>query len=294
MKFGAHAYMFTDRWSDGSLDILDTARRLGLDCFEIPVGDDVAFTPALTRRRARALGLELTVGPGGRWPVECDLSAAEPTGRQAGLAWHKKQVDLAGALGAGAYCGCLYGHTGVVKPHPPLPEEYERIAEGLYLLAAYGQQRGVAIVLEPMSHFRTHLVNRPEQAVELIGLAGHPNLHVLLDTYHMVVDVRDYAGAFRAAGERLWGMHACENDRGVPGGGLVPWQEIFQALKTMAFDGYVMMETYNSAIPGFAWQRGLFHDVCPDPQAYIRQGLRFLKQGLLGDAQTPPRPGALG
>ncbi len=280
MKFGSHTYMFTDRWSDECLNVLDTVKELGLDCFEVAVGDDVFFSPALTRRRAQALGLELTVGPGGLWPVECDLSSSEISERQAGLVWHKKQLDLAGALGAVAYCGCIYGHTGVVKRHPPQPAEYERIAEGLHQLAAYGQDRGVALVLEPMSHFRTHLVNKPEQAMRLIALADHPNLRLLLDTYHMVVDVRDYAAAFRAAGERLWGMHACENDRGVPGGGLVPWPAVFQTLKDMAFDGYVIMETYNSAIPGFAWQRGMFHDVCPDPQAYIRQGLKFLRHGL--------------
>ncbi len=274
--------MFTERWSDESLDFLDISRELGLDCFEVSVGDDVFFSPALTRRRAQALGLELTVGPGGRWPMECNLSSEEISDRKAGLAWHKKQIDLACDLSAVAYCGCIYGHTGVVKPHPPQPDEYERIAEGLHHLAAYGQERGVAIVLEPMSHFRTHLVNKPEQALKLITLAGHPNLYVLLDTYHMVVDVRDYAEAFRVVGDHLWGMHACENDRGVPGGGLVPWPAIFQTLKDMAFDGYVMMETYNSAIPGFAWQRGMFHNVCPDPQAYIRKGLQFLKQGLLG------------
>ncbi len=277
IKFGSHAYIFTDHWSDDCLSILDTARELGLDCFEIGVGDDVLFSPALTRRRAQSLGLELTISPGGRWPLECDLSADEASERAAGLAWHKKQVNLAAELAATAYCGSIYGHTGVVKRHPPQPDEYQHIAEGLHLLADYAQERGVRIVLEPMSHFRTHLVNKPEQAVRLIELADHPNLSVLLDTYHMVVEVRDYPAAFRAATGHLWGLHACENDRGVPGGGLVPWQAIFDTLKGMAFDGYVIMEAYNSSIPGFAWQRGMFHDVCPDGPAFIRQGLHFLQ-----------------
>ena len=29
MKYGAHCYVFTDRWSDDSLSILDSARELG-------------------------------------------------------------------------------------------------------------------------------------------------------------------------------------------------------------------------------------------------------------------------
>jgi D-psicose/D-tagatose/L-ribulose 3-epimerase len=287
MKFGAHTYIFTDHWSDDCLAVLDTAKELTLDCFEIAVGDDVVFTPRLTRARAQSLGLELTVSPGGHWPLECDLSSAEAAERAAGLAWHKRQIDLAGELGATAYCGCIYGHTGVVNRRPPQPDEYARIAEGLHHLAEYARGRGVALVLEPMSHFRTNLVNTPEQALQLITQADHPNLRLLLDTYHMIVEVRDYAEAFRVAGDHLWGMHACENDRGVPGGGLVPWPAVFQSLKHMAFDGYVIMEAYNSSLPGFAWQRGMFHNVCPDARTFVRQGMQFLKQGLLPSSPNP-------
>jgi D-psicose/D-tagatose/L-ribulose 3-epimerase len=236
MKFGAHSYIFIDRWSDDCLDILDTAKELGLDCLEIGIGDDVIFSPALTRRRAETLHLGLTISPGGHWPLECNLASAEAPERAAGLAWHKKQVDLAGELGAAAYCGSLYGHTGVVHRHPPQPDEYQHMAEGLWQLAEYGQTQGVTIVLEPMSHFRTHLINRPEQAMHLLALANHPHLALLLDTYHMVTEVRDYGAAIRVVGDKLWGLHACENDRGVPGG-LVPWAAVLAALGEIGFDG---------------------------------------------------------
>ena len=111
-RFGAHCYLFTERWSDASLDLLDQVRALGAESFEIAVGDDVEFNPALTRRRAEELGLQLTTGPGGLWPMECDLSADDAGQRQRGLAWHKQQVDLSAACGAMAYTGALYGHPG--------------------------------------------------------------------------------------------------------------------------------------------------------------------------------------
>ena len=176
MKFGSHSYIFTDRWSDETVDMLETARELGLECFDIAVGDDVIFTPVLTRRKAEMLGIDLAISPGGAWPLEYDLSSPDAAQRQAGLAWHKKQVDLAAEMGAVAYTGSLYGHTGVVRRHPPLPEENQHIAEGLHQLAEYGQARNIAIVIEPMSHFRTHLVNRPEQALHLhrAGRAREP------------------------------------------------------------------------------------------------------------------------
>jgi len=276
MKFGVNAYVLTDRWRDDCLPALDVARRLGLDCFEIPLGDDVHFSCSTTRRRAEDLGLDLIVGPGGDWPMSCDLSSDDPGERAAGLAWHKQQVDVGVELGAVAYCGALYGHPGVVRRRRPPAGEFARVAEGLHALAIYGADRGVTIVLEPMSHFRTHVVNTPRQVMQLVQQADHDNLRVLLDTYHMVTEVRDYGTAIHETATRLWGLHACENDRGVPGGGLIPWDAVFTALSSIGFDGYVLMESYNSSLGDFAFQRGMFHDVCPDGETFIRQGLAFL------------------
>jgi len=280
MKFGSHSYVFVDRWSDACLPVLDRARELDLDCMEIGIGDDVPFSCTLTRRRAEELGLDLAVSPGGTWPLECDLSSDDASEREAGLAWHKRQVDIAAELGAVAYCGSLYGHTGVVRRCRPPAEEYQRTAEGLHGLAEYACGQGVAVVLEPMSHFRTHVVNTPRQVMRLIGLADHANLRVLLDTYHMVTEVNDYSAGIRTVAERLWGLHTCENNRGVPGSGLLPWDDVFAALIDIGFDGYMIMETYNSSLADFAYQRGMFHNVCPDADSFVRQGLEFLKKGL--------------
>jgi D-psicose/D-tagatose/L-ribulose 3-epimerase len=280
MKLGLHCYLFTESWSDDCLDILDTARDLGAECFEVVVGDDIDFTPRRTRQQAETLGLTLTVGPGGLWPVECDISADEPADRARGFAWHCRQIDLATELGASAYTGALYGHPGTVKRRVPPADEYPRTAEGLHRLAEHAASRGVVLALEPMSHFRTHIANTPGQIMRLVTLADHPNLGILLDTYHMITEVRDFGAAIRAVGNRLWGLHACENDRGVPGGGLVPWDHVFAALRDIAFDGFVLLEAYNSSLGDFAFRRGMFHDVCPHGEAFARQGLAFMRRGL--------------
>jgi len=280
IKYGAHSYMFTENWSDNSLPILDTVKSLGTDVFEIGVGDDLRFTPSLIRNKANELGISLTTGPGGVWPLKCDLSSEDPKERSMGLDWHKRIVDITADIGAFAYCGATYGHPGVVKKRTPLEREYAWTAEGLHLLAEYAEKSGIAIALEPMSHFRTHVVNTPEQLMKLIGLADHRNLKALLDTYHMITEVRDYSAAIHTVKDRLIGFHACENDRGCPGGGLVPWHDVFKALKEIAFDGFVMLETYNSSIDDFAFRRRMFHNVCPDPEAFINQGFDFIRSGL--------------
>jgi D-psicose/D-tagatose/L-ribulose 3-epimerase len=282
IRYGAHCYVFTDHWSDDQLHILDKAKSLGLDLFEIAVGDDVHFTPEKSRNKSDELELTLTASPGGYWPMECDLSADTAEDRNRGLQWHKKQVALTAATGGKAYAGALYGHPGVVKRRIPPPDELKHAAEGLYHLAEYAEMCGVSILLEPMSHFRTHLINTPTQLAHLIQLVDHRNIHALVDTYHLVTEIRDYSKEIEPVSDRLWGLHACENDRSIPGTGLVPWDTIFQKLKQIKFNGYLVFETYNSSVgnpPGsFAYERGMFHNPCPDSEEFVTKGLAFLKK----------------
>ena len=120
------------------------------------------------------------------------------------------------------------------------------------------------------------MFNTPKQMMAPIDLADHENLSVLFDSYHVVTEIRDYGEAIRTVAPRLWCVHACENDRGAPGGGIIPWDEIFQALAATGFDGFLTLETYNSGIGDFAYRRGMFHNVCPDGPAFVQQSLEFL------------------
>ncbi len=278
IRYGTHCFLFTERWNDKDLVYFDVARNLGLEHFEIAVGDDVSFNLKETRQRAENLGLQLTLSPGNIWPFECDLNSDKPEERKLGLAWHKKWVDAASEVGAVAYTGALYGHPGTVKRRPLLQEEINWTAEGLHDLSEYAAQRGVKIVLETMSRFRTHLVNNANQAMTLVNASNHPNLYVVLDTYHLMTETRNFYQEIKTVGDRLWYFHACGSDRGVPGNDLVPWQDVLRGLKEINFDGVMLFETYNTSIPDFAVSRGIFNDICPDGEAFIKQGLEFFKQ----------------
>ena len=277
-KFGAHQFLWKSHWTDGDLTILDHAHALGLTLLEISLGDDVQFDRARVGRHAASLGIELTVGPGNLWPEDCNISSDDPPHRQLGLAWHKKTIEQSAELGAAAYCGAIYSRPGHVCRRPPPPDELPRTAENLHLLAEHAGKLDVRLVIEPMSRFRIHLVNTAAQAMDLVRLADHPNLRVNLDTYHMITEERDYGAAIRRALPVLWGVHTCENDRGVPGGGLVPWTAVFEALSGATGCVRLMLETYNTGPGGFGYSRGIFQNVCPDAEQFVRQSLGFLRR----------------
>ena len=286
MKYGSHIYLFTDHWADDQLWVIDQATALGLSCLDIAIGDDITFNTTLCKRAARDANIELMISPGGDWPLAADISSDNAEERAFGVSWHKQQIDLAHELEAVAYTGAIYGHTGVVKKRRPPAEEYQYCAEALHELGAYAESKGIIIALEAMSHFRTHVANTPQQLMQLISLADQQQLKIAFDTYHAVTEVRNYGDSIRSCGDLLWGLQACESDRGVPGGGLVPWPSIGQALHDIAFDGYVVLETYNSSIGDFAFERGMFHDPCPDYQDFIKTGLAFLQTMFTDSASS--------
>jgi len=276
MHYAAHIYLWTECWSDREVGLFARARALGLDLLEISVGDDVIFDAALTKRAAMDAGMGIVLGPGGLWPDGADLSDDEPKNRQLAFDWHRKQIDLAAAIGARAYSGALYGRPGKVLRRRPPADEYARTAEGLHGLAEYAQQAGVGLGIEPMSRFRTHLVNTPSQALRLVEMAAHPHLKIAIDTYHLATEVRDFPAEIRKVGDKLMALHACENDRGVPGKGLMPWPEIFAALRETPAE-FIEFESYNTSLGDFGWKRGMFQNQCPDGDAFVRASLEFVR-----------------
>ncbi len=50
----------------------------------------------------------------------------------------------------------------------------------------------------------------------------------------------------------------------------------------MSLEGHIILETYNSSIRDgdFAYSRGMFHDVCPDGDEFVRKGVSFIKGKL--------------
>ena len=198
MKLGAHIYLWTERWSDREVGLCHRARSLGLNTLELSVGLDVPFDAALTRRAANDAGISLVLGPGGAWPENADLAADDPAHRRSAFDFHRSIIDQTAAVGGVAYAGALYGRPGKSLRRRPPADELACVAEGLRGLAAHAAAAGIILAIEPMSRFRSHLVNTPAQAVRLIEMAGGPaSLRVLFDTYHMVTELRDFAAAIR-------------------------------------------------------------------------------------------------
>ena len=129
-----------------------------------------------------------------------------------------------------------------------VPEGFDRDRAGEQLLEnlrRYGPLAAghdVTIALEPLNAHDCNFVNSVDEAAELVRAAGHPNIRLLVDTYHMAVD-GDPVDAIRRAAGLIAHVHCAEGDGRGPLGTVGENQRpYFRAMKDAGYDGPVSLE----------------------------------------------------
>jgi D-psicose/D-tagatose/L-ribulose 3-epimerase len=283
MKFGANTFIWESPFSTKEhLYLVEKVRSLGFDMIEAAVEDPKlvdlgSFKDAL---QANELGVVMcgAFGPGR------NLSSLEVSERQAAEDYLKWMVEAAAELGSPVVCGPMYSAVG--KPRLEKEEdrqkEYEFAVEGLKRMCAYAGERGIRLAFEPLNRFETDMINIVDQGLELIEDVGSPHLGFHLDTFHMHLEEKDSAAAVLRAGGRIFHVHACENDRGVPGTGQVRWNEIGAALQQTGYQGAIVIESFTPKVKSIARAVCIWREIAPDQDTLAADGLAFL-QKLLGE-----------
>jgi D-psicose/D-tagatose/L-ribulose 3-epimerase len=135
----------------------------------------------------------------------------------------------------------------------------------------------VVLCLEPLNRFETSFINLASQAIEVIDRVNHPACRIMLDTFHMNVEERHLGDAIRATGKRLAHVHTCENDRGAPGSGHVPWEDVRKALADIGYDGPVVIESFTDKVKSIARAAAIWRPFADSQDALAEDGLKFLK-----------------
>jgi D-psicose/D-tagatose/L-ribulose 3-epimerase len=78
-------------------------------------------------------------------------------------------------------------------------------------------------------------------------------------------------------GDYLGYVHACENERGVPGEGLVPWEEVYRGLKDIGYKGWITIESFVPDIEELARVTAIWRQLAPSADALAGEGLKNIK-----------------
>jgi D-psicose/D-tagatose/L-ribulose 3-epimerase len=135
---------------------------------------------------------------------------------------------------------------------------------------------GVLVGLEPVNRYETCLVNTCEQAIRLKEMIGEDSIKIHLDTYHMNIEEKSFYEATKLAGDDLIHYHLCENDRGIPGTGLVDWDGIFRALSEINYQGNAALESFVECTDNMStW---VWRQLAPSGDTLLREGVEFIRQ----------------
>ena len=276
MRFGLNALLYTASFSNDNLDLIPKVAEFGYDGIELPFIDLDAIDTAATRRALDAAGLGSTgcavLVPG------TSIISGDAAERQAGIARLKQCVDIAAAIGADGVAGPLYSPVGQLTGVGRTDDEWQRGIDGLRTAAEYAGDAGVALAIEPLNRFETYFINTAADALAMVNAVGHPALTVQLDTFHANIEEKDTPAAIRLLGDKLGHFHACENDRGQPGTGQVPWDAVFAALSDVGYDGWVVIETFARDILDLCAAAAIWRDIYDSADGLARDGLAFLRE----------------
>lgn len=249
------------------------AAEMGFTAIELPMSQP--RLPAGLTEELRAVGLPVTLcaalGPGR------DLSSFDAAVRSATMDYLTGCLETGAQLGAGIFCGPLYAGGG--KRHwlgeEDKKREWELAVTGLQELARRAKECGVALSIEPINRYRTSVCNTAAQALRLIRQVGAPNVGLHFDTYHACLEEKDLTAALESAlrSGRVNHFHACANNRGAPGQGVIPWEEVLGLLVRYGYAGHITMETFALGGLDSSWTQ-----VHEEPDALAQSGLRYLKE----------------
>lgn len=277
---GVCTWLWTSPFGDADAHLAQRAADLGSSVLEVCIEDPSLVSAGALREAAGAAGVALSVcaafGP------ERDLAGAEPGPRATALEYIRECVELAAAVGSPHICGPMYSAVGKAHLEDPgaRAAERRRSVEGLKRAAEIAGESGVRLAIEPLNRYETDMVNTVEQGLELCADVGSPHVGLLLDTYHMNIEEKSLGQAIADAGDRLFHFHACENDRGTPGTGHIPWEEVFDALRRAGYAGQVVIESFTPAVREIARAVSLWRPLDADGDALAAAGTRFLAAGL--------------
>ncbi len=277
IKIGASLLSWiTPNWTAeaGKYAIEQTAKA-GFDLIEILLSNSMEIDAKAVKKQLKENHLE----------VVCSLNLP----KEAHIAFYPKEaekliknaIDKTSDLETNFLGGVLHGGIGVFSGNPLSENEKNTIVEVWSSVADYAKEKGVNIAVEPINRYESYVCNTAENVLELIEKTRKDNLFLHLDTFHMNIEENNFRDPILLANQKLKHIHVTESHRGMLGEGTVNWNQFFDALKEINFEGNLVLENFSSSIPGMQQMVSLWQKSPYNAEQLALGSLNFIKQNLI-------------
>ena len=276
-KFGVDSFIWAESFSEKDIWIIQKAKDLGFEVIDFAISNPYTFPVEQVKKELERVGIDCVCTT--TLTAQTNPISADPAIRKSAVAAMKKCVDICNTLGAPILGGVNYAAWGYITKKPRTEQEWQWGVESMRESAQYAKETGnVTICVECVNRFETFFLNIAEDAVKFCKDVGTGNMKVHLDCFHMIREEKSFSGAVKTCGKEYLGyIHVNENDRGIPGTGLVPFKEFLQAVADIGYTGPLVIESFDPSFEELAGNCAIWRSFAPTGEALATEGLANLK-----------------
>lgn len=246
ITLGVDTFIWTEDFLEKDLWIIKKAHELGFKAIDFAIAHPETFP--IDAVIAELEKFDLIPITSTTLNLEGNLISPDKNVRDNGVKHMKLMVDLNKKMGSKILGGVNYAGWGYLTGKPRTAEEWDYSIEAMKEITHYASETypELVICVEAINRFETHFLNTAEDAVKYCKDVGGSNIKVHLDSFHMIREETSFREAILTCGKEYLGyVHVCENNRGIPGTGMVPWEELFSTLIEIGYDNPCVIESFD-------------------------------------------------
>ncbi len=169
----------------------------------------------------------------------------------------KGLVELAGDLGVMVNVGRV---RGFVAPGQTRDAAERLFVETMERICDVAAKKNVTIIIEPVNRYEINFINNLDEGSALISKLKSKNVGLMPDLFHMNIEDDKIGDSLVRNGPFIKYIHFADTNRLAPGQGHMNFDEVFDALKIIKFDGWASIEILPK----------------PDPDTAARQAAEYM------------------
>lgn len=274
MQYGMNLLLWGGEINEDLLPTLEKLKAMGFDGVEVPIFNlDLNYTA--WSQRLDDMGLQrtaVTVRNLEENPISPDASV-----RARGVDLNKKTLDCCAALGAQTLCGPYHSAIGHFSGAGPTADEWKWGVESMRSVAEHAGSVGVKLGVEALNRFECYFLNAHADSARFVREVAHPACGMMYDTFHSNIEEKNIGKTLAEVKDVLGHIHISENDRSTPGTGDIKWDETFQAIADIGYDGWLVIEAFGLSLPELAAATKIWRRMFDNELSLAENGLQFMK-----------------
>jgi len=279
MILGVHSATFVKNWHEDITPYIHKCKQAGYKCVEVSL---LGQTPASAKeisKLANDLNISLTCTTG--LSKNEDISSSDPVVQKNGVEALKRAIDMTSIMEANLLTGVVHAAWGVSNSLGKGKEDkFKNSSNSIKKISSLLVEKNVKLGIEPLNRYETDFINTVDEGLKLCELIDHPNVGLLLDSYHMNIEEKNVCKSIEKAKDKLFHFQVAENDRGVPGTGSINWTAIFSTLKKIDYNKNVTLEMFIQANVDTSKDLFTWRNIENDPYDAIVRSFNFLREHL--------------